>query len=97
MTLVAKTKPVVNIFDGKSVSSKSEAVRNQAIYDQLVVCDAQVPLDGICCYLPTDDANEDLIWFNQLATDLFQELEGRMKGSILKVNTEVLVTQKKQT
>ena len=97
MTLFPKSKLVAHISDGKSLNwANSEPVRNQPIFDQLVVCDAQVPLDGLCSYLPTDDAAEDLIWFNKLATDLFQQLEGKMSDSVLKVNNEVLITPKKQ-
>ena len=97
MTLYPKSKPVANISDGKSINwANSEPVRNQPVFDQLIVCDAQVPLRGLCSYLPTDDSADELIWFNKLATDLFQQLEARMQNSILKVNNEVLVTLKKK-
>ena len=98
MTLFPKSKPVAHVSDGKSLNwANSEPVRNQPIFDQLIICDAQVPLDGLCSYLPTDDNAEDLIWFNKLATDLFQQLEAKMSDSVLKVNNEVMITPKKQS
>ena len=41
MSLYPGSKPVVNTFDGRSINwSKAEPVRNQAIFDQLLVCSA---------------------------------------------------------
>ena len=41
LTLFPKSKPVAHFSDGKSLNwANSEPVRNQPIFDQLIICDA---------------------------------------------------------
>ena len=92
MTLVGQEKPVINIFNGKKIDwVNSEPLRNLQIFDSLVICNAMLPLSGASIYLPLGNGpEEDLVWFNKLSTDLFQQVETHMKESVLKIGDQLL-------